>query len=119
MINAVGVKNFRSIKDITINEGYIDLKPFTVLLGKNSSGKSTFLRLFPLLKQSVSGRTRGALALYGDEVDFGDFDTLVSRDSDNQHDDFLELRFKGQINRSSRGIKIFYFLNALVISDIV
>ena len=108
MINAVGVKNFRSIKDITINEGYIDLKPFTVLLGKNSSGKSTFLRLFPLLKQSVSGRTRGALALYGDEVDFGDFDTLVSRDSDNQHDDFLELRFKGQINRSSRGIKIFY-----------
>lgn len=95
MINAVGVKNFRSIKDITINEGYIDLKPFTVLLGKNSSGKSTFLRLFPLLKQSVSGRTRGALALYGDEVDFGDFDTLVSCDSDNQHDDFLELRFKG------------------------
>ena len=39
MINAVGVKNFRSIKDITINEGYIDLKPLTVLLGKNSSGK--------------------------------------------------------------------------------
>lgn len=108
MINAIGLKNFRSIKDITINGGYIDLKPFTVLLGKNSSGKSTFLRLFPLLKQSVSGRTRGALALYGDEVDFGDFDTLVSCDSDNKHDDYVELRFKGQINRSSGGIKICY-----------
>lgn len=42
MINAVGVKNFRSIKDITINEGYIDLKPFTVLLGKIVPGKVPF-----------------------------------------------------------------------------
>lgn len=117
MINAVGVKNFRSIKDITINEGYIDLKPFTVLLGKNSSGKSTFLRLFPLLKQSVSGRTRGALALYGDEVDFGDFDTLVSCDSDNQHDDFLELRFKGYFDAKKKNINRVLFSQSTYIES--
>ena len=80
MLKSIGIKNFRSLKNTCIGEKeVVDLKPLTMLLGKNSSGKSSFLRLFPLLKQSVSARTRGVLSFFGDEVDFGDFDTTVSQ----------------------------------------
>ena len=78
MINTIGIKNFRSLKEIKIgNNEFLEIKPITILLGKNSSGKSSFLRIFPLLKQSVTSRTRGALALFGNEVDFGDFATTI------------------------------------------
>jgi predicted ATPase len=49
------------------------LKPITVLLGRNSSGKSSFLRIFPLLKQSVEEKTKSPLLLYGRYVDFGSY----------------------------------------------
>ena len=71
-MNYISLKNIRSLKDT----GKIELAPLTVLLGKNSSGKSTFLRMFPLFKQSWNNKNMGALALYGDFVDFGDFNLL-------------------------------------------
>jgi len=96
MINAIGVKNFRSLKKIELEgKDFVEIKPFTILLGKNSSGKSSFLRLFPLLKQSVTSRTRGSLAFYGDEVDFGDFLSVLSNNQNNIVDDFIELKFSG------------------------
>jgi len=61
------IQNFRSLK----NTGYIDIKPLTILVGKNSSGKSSFLRHFPMLKQSFQENTRTPLLLYGKYVDFG------------------------------------------------
>ena len=48
-MQSVGIKNLRILEDT----GFIDIKPITLLLGANSSGKSTFLRFFPLIKQSV------------------------------------------------------------------
>lgn len=45
----IQIKNFRSIKD----SGAIEIKPITVLLGKNSCGKSSFLRISPLLKPTL------------------------------------------------------------------
>lgn len=66
------IKNIRSIKD----SGYIDLKPITVAIGKNSCGKSTFIRTFPLLKQSLEKEISESLLWYGDYVDFGNFTTI-------------------------------------------
>lgn len=101
MINSIGIKNFRSLKDLKIGDNdCIDLKPITVLLGKNSSGKSSFLRTFPLFKQSVTSRTRGALALFGDEVDFGDFTTAVSSDLlQDGKEAFIEFHFMGELSQ--------------------
>lgn len=48
MIN-IRLRNFRSLKDT----GIIELKPLSLLIGKNSSGKSSFLRFFPLIQQSL------------------------------------------------------------------
>ena len=63
------IRNLRSFEDT----GQIELRPLTLLVGKNSSGKSTLLRVFPLLRQSVEVDTAGPLLWYGKYVDFGSF----------------------------------------------
>lgn len=50
----------------SLNTDYIPLKGINLLVGKNSSGKSTFLRTFPLLRQSITRNTRGPI-LWFDE----------------------------------------------------
>jgi hypothetical protein len=68
-MKAIRLENLRSLKDT----GSVEIKPLTLLLGNNSSGKSTFLRVFPLLRQSAEVRTIGPLLWYGRLVDFGTF----------------------------------------------
>jgi predicted ATPase len=46
-MDSIRIQNLRCLSDT----GFIQIKPITVLLGQNSSGKSTFLRVLPLLKQ--------------------------------------------------------------------
>ena len=58
MITAVRIKNLRSLADT----GFIEIKPITLLLGANSTGKSTFLRSFPLFTQSVNKNLRGPIS---------------------------------------------------------
>lgn len=67
-LEAFGVKNLRCLADT----GLVPIRPITVLVGRNSSGKSTFLRAFPLLRQSVEA-ARNSPVLWYDEryVDFG------------------------------------------------
>lgn len=76
MISSVRIENLRSIKD----SGPIEIKPITMLLGANSTGKSTFLRSFPLITQSVNKSLRGPISWFDSTlVDFGDFDTAKNR----------------------------------------
>ncbi|PTR25849.1 AAA family ATPase [Pseudomonas sp. GV085] len=75
MLTEFRVKNLRSLKDT----GTVKLSPLTILLGENSSGKSTFLRTFPLLKQSAETTTRSSILWFGKYVDFGDFDQALIR----------------------------------------
>lgn len=76
----VSVKNYRSILD----SGDIYIKPLTVLLGKNSAGKSSFVRLFPLLKQTLERKISDTLLWYGDYVDFGDFKNTLSAEKEDK-----------------------------------
>lgn len=66
-ISGVRIKNLRCFGDT----GFIDLRPITILVGKNSAGKSTFARLFPLLRQSAEEDKRSPILWYGRLVDFG------------------------------------------------
>lgn len=75
-----GVKNMRRLKDVPP----IELKPITVLVGRNSSGKSTFLRTFPLIRQSIITRTSSPILWYGDLVDFGQYSSVVSGGDERQ-----------------------------------
>ncbi|WP_395681476.1 AAA family ATPase [Dokdonella sp.] len=75
MIKSIRLQNFRSI----VESNWIDLAPITVVIGKNSAGKSSFLRTLPLLKQSLEADTKEPLLWYGRFVDFGGFSDVVSR----------------------------------------
>lgn len=72
-IDAVRIKNLRSLVDTD----WIDQKPITVLVGKNSAGKSTFARSFPLLRQSVGERKQSPILWFGQYVDFGQHSVAV------------------------------------------
>jgi len=74
-LDAIRISNLRGISDT----GFLDIKPITILLGKNGSGKSSTLRFFPLLKQSVEFHTRSPILWYGRYVDFGTFEKALSR----------------------------------------
>ena len=83
-MQSIRIENLRSFKDT----GDVQIKPFTILVGQNSSGKSTFLRTFPLLRQSIELRTRGPILWYGQYVDMGDFKTALNNNSKSK-----EIRF--------------------------
>ena len=92
IVREIQLKNFRSLKDT----GLQTLSPITLLVGENSSGKSTFLRAFPLLKQSISKRTSGPILWAGDVddyVDFGSFEETVTNDKSTE----ITFRFKFKI----------------------
>lgn len=90
-MTAIRLQSFRSLLDT----GFIELRPLTILVGKNSSGKSSFLRFLPLLRQSVETRTRGPIQWHGEYVDFGSFDEAHSTFSD---DDEIRLGFRTKLD---------------------
>jgi hypothetical protein len=74
-MDAIRIENLRSLADT----GFVELKPITLLVGENNSGKSTFLRAIPLLRQSVESRITGPILWYGEFVDFGSFTEALNR----------------------------------------
>lgn len=91
-MDAIRVQNLRSLEDT----GWVDLKPLTLLIGKNSSGKSTFLRCFPLFRQSIESRIVGPILWAGNydrQVDFGSFQESVSYQNNGN-----EINFSFQFN---------------------
>lgn len=90
-----GIENVRRLERMPP----IAIKPITLLLGRNSGGKSTFLRTFPLFRQSLMTRTSSPILWYGDLVDFGSFDTVISRDAE------------------TRTISFSYVLDSILIDD--
>ncbi len=91
------VKNLRGL----IDTGPIELRPLTLLLGGNSSGKSSFLRTFPLLRQSIETRTKGPILWNGDFVDFGGFEESLSR---NSAEDKISFEFEFSIKQLAENV---------------
>ncbi|HDL7799893.1 TPA: AAA family ATPase [Yersinia enterocolitica] len=84
MLTSLGVKNLRSF---TSRANFL-IKPITVFVGKNSSGKSSLLRVFPLMRQSFEANTTGPILWYGRLVDFGDFEEAISKGTKNKNISF-------------------------------
>ncbi|MHC5132344.1 AAA family ATPase [Pseudomonas glycinis] len=74
-LKSVRVRNLRSFG---MDNKSIPLKKLNIFVGKNSCGKSTFLRTFPLLRQSVQADTKNPILWYGSFVDFGDLRTAIN-----------------------------------------
>ena len=112
---SIGVQNLRSLYNID----EIEIKPITVLLGKNSAGKSTFLRMFPLLKQSIEDRTSEPILWYGDYVDFGDFEESKCKNINKEKKmkiqliSRLEYLFQKEIENITEGIDICRIISSI------
>jgi predicted ATPase len=83
-MKSLRIQNLRSLLDT----GDVELRPFTVLLGQNSSGKSTFVRLFPLLRQSAEVKTLDDILWVGPYVDFGGFGEALCTEAETQRISF-------------------------------
>lgn len=69
MLTKIKVKNYKGFK-----EAEIPIKPITVLLGANSSGKSSMLQLLLLLQQTAeetSDSYKSALKMFGNRISVG------------------------------------------------
>ncbi|GFZ80995.1 hypothetical protein GCM10011497_06910 [Elstera cyanobacteriorum] len=93
------VNNLRSIKDMDL----VDFKKITILVGKNSAGKSSFLRSLWLIKRSLSNRSGAPVMWYGgrdDDVDFGDFNSSKNRHTS---EDVIKFNFRiGEIKANPK-----------------
>ena len=74
-LKAIRLQNFMAFEDT----GWIELRPITLLFGKNSSGKSAIIRAMRLLKQSLDTRPdEGNLRLVSEHgVDVGGFRDVI------------------------------------------
>lgn len=105
MMKSIRIKNLRSLSDTKDME----LKPINILVGANSSGKSTFLRLFPLIKQSLRKKVNGPILWTGDDddyVDFGSFKETVNNCSEEK-----EIKFKFKFDMRIDSKNFFYYRN--------
>ena len=102
-LSEFGVK-INGLRGIECDE-FFDIKPINILVGKNSSGKSTFARVFPLIRQSIEQKTKGPFLWYGRYVDFGSFDEAVNR---TYTDKKIRLSFKFTIPSEDDLVPPFY-----------
>lgn len=86
----IQIKNLRSLYDTD----EIEIKKINMLVGNNSSGKSTFLRIFPLFKQSFNKRINGPILWAGDEDDYVDFGSYKEALSNRSNEDTIRFKFK-------------------------
>ena len=95
------LRNFRCLEDTKD----IEIRPLTFLVGANSSGKSSFLKFFPLLRQSVRVRKRGVFLWNYHDVDLRDFKNTLREGADTINIDFtvgmLPLRGRGHVSSGS------------------
>lgn len=73
-MKSIQLNNYRCFSDTT----KIQLKPITFLLGANSCGKSSFLKFFPLLQQSINRKLKGIFLWNAEDgIDFDNFKNTV------------------------------------------
>ncbi len=67
MINKITFKNYKLFKQ----EQILEIKPITILIGKNSSGKSAVLKLLMLIEGALSHEFKEPLQLHNQGVELG------------------------------------------------
>ncbi|MBI9110306.1 AAA family ATPase [Maridesulfovibrio ferrireducens] len=93
-MKSIQIENLKSL----VKTPKIEIKPITILVGKNSSGKSTFLRTFPLFKQSVEENIKAPILFCGNDVDFGDFSEIINKSTKN---DSIIFTIESEIEQAS------------------
>lgn len=80
------VKGFKSLG----HRVEVNVRPVTILAGRNSSGKSSFMQPFLLMKQTLNSMTETfGLELNGDHVGFSTLDELLTTCGDKESKDTI------------------------------
>lgn len=84
MLNDISTYRLTNVRSI-LDSNDVFLPPLSILVGKNGSGKSSFMRFFQILSQSYGINKRSPILFYGDEVDFGSFEEALSNNCDKNY----------------------------------
>ncbi len=99
-VTAFRVQNFMGFED----SGWIELRPITLLFGRNSSGKSALIRALLLLRQSLESQPGNSALLFvkDDAFDFGDYREIVRDHQPSKDMSFsFKLQFRGDLEYES------------------
>jgi len=72
-MNSFRIQNIKGFVD----SGEIELKPLTLIIGQNSSGKSSLVRFPLVLKQTFMDDSMAPLLFYGKSIDYGNYRDVV------------------------------------------
>lgn len=72
-MNSFRIQNIKGF----IDSGEIELKPLTIIVGQNSSGKSSLVRFPLVLKQTFMDDSMAPLLFYGKSIDYGNYRDVV------------------------------------------
>ena len=110
VLRSLRLQNFRSLRDT----GDVELRPIVLLVGANSSGKSSFLRFFPLLKQTAQTNSRSPLLWFDQDqglVDFNSFNNTLLRAA---KDPWIEVSGTCLLERPTPAGQPFHFTSRIV-----
>lgn len=79
MLSSLFINNFRSFKDENFS-----LSRVNILIGENSSGKSSFLKLLLALKQTLENPLASNLMLNGELADLGNYKETIHLHNENE-----------------------------------
>ncbi|WP_165760139.1 AAA family ATPase, partial [Niastella populi] len=89
MLTGIKFKNYKAFQ-----EGHLDIKPITILLGANSVGKSSIIQLFLMLQETALAQNyKSALKLHGGFFSLGEGINLF-RKKDNSNTLHFEIKFR-------------------------
>ena len=93
MINYISIDGFKSLKNVVI-----EIKPLTILIGLNSSGKSSVLQFLQILKQTAPANYSN-LNINGDLIELGTFsDVVFNREEQNTIEFYIGGLRKASLN---------------------
>jgi hypothetical protein len=93
MITSISLQNFRAFQD----EVTVRMRPVTVLIGRNSAGKSSVIKFLLMLKQTLESQADSFFVTEGKEVQLGTWKDL--RHTNTRHGSALDkyLRFSLEV----------------------
>ncbi|MCX7068925.1 MAG: DUF3696 domain-containing protein [Methylococcales bacterium] len=90
-IKSISFENYKAF----FKKQKMELRPITILIGKNSSGKSSIAKLFTLLENSLSGLIDEPLLLKNNNVELGgEFDNLFYNNKSGGYPLKLSIEYK-------------------------
>lgn len=100
--------NIKSFEDT----GDIELKPITVFVGRNSSGKSSLVRFPVVLAQTFMEETISPIVFNGKQVDYGNFEDVVHEHEGDELGFEVSINFEDLLKNRAKSFFALTFLSS-------